>query len=179
MGSITNTNGYEHQPFFIYCVTNGTSSIEISLWRLAMDSNGMLISLGVHAPEGRFVNLKEEAAALSTFFKHVPLDEDKFRNIEYVYFPRIQEPEVLERMEMAVAVPGKEVTAGEVGALLMKSNSYREIADVLVAHGLRVESASVENVMTKTVTKRGQRYVVPINAMVYLKLHGNATTVAH
>jgi hypothetical protein len=179
MGSLTNTNGNEHQPVFSYSVTNGSASIEIDLWRLAMDSNGMLIGIKIRAPEGQSVDLKEEGAALTTFFKRVPLDDDKIRNIEYVYFPRIEEPEVLERMETAVTVPGKAVSRGEMGDLLMRSNAYREIADVLAAHGLRMESASVENVMTKTITKGGQRFVVPINAIVYLELQRGATTVGH
>jgi hypothetical protein len=176
-GITTDTNVIGRPPVFSYSITNGTTSVETTLSQLGTDSKRTLISFQIHAPGNQSVTLKDEGAALSAFFEHVPLDEDKLSSIKYVYFPGIQEPEVLERMETAVTASGKEVlTNGGTGALLLSSNAYRELADVLAAHGLQIESVSVEEVLTKTVTKHGQKFAVPVTAIVYLNLQPRGPT---
>jgi len=129
------------------------------------------------ADSNKSVHIKDEAMALDKFFNIAPQLKYPASHLKFIYIPEMHESEVLERLNERVNAGGK-VGNGTQGKVfedyLLNKHAYRELEEVLKAHGLTIERIDVENVSVSDAFsltgKRSKANALPFYMATHLML---------
>lgn len=160
-------------PFETCSIDKGSSRFTFQLWSSDFDDAKYTLHIkSFPLNTKQTVMIRDKADALSAFLARLSKSEVKPNRIENLYFSEINERKVQERLMNEASESGawKKSKPREyakiVSSLLLSSNAYSEIENVLKKYNLKIGHISVENILTK----RHNREVLPYSASVYIWL---------